>query len=447
MTTTTDTTDVYAEQFFKWARILGRDCPAWLHPVRQAALAQFAERGFPTMRDEDWRHTNVAPVASTEFVPAQAHAAKVTPEQIQQFRLRGDDEAVMVFVNGYFAGHLSDVTTLPEGVRGMNLAEALAVDLPVVKEHFARLVKSQDNAFVALNTAFAQDGAVIDIPPDVVVETPIHLLFVATAEEQPVVAHPRNLIVAGDNSSFRVIEHYVALDQGVYFNNAVTELFTGDNLAGDHCKVIRESDQAYHIATLQMRQGRSNRITSQTICLGGALVRNDINPVLDGEGAESSLDGLYMLDGAQHTDNHLCVEHRSPHTSSRECFRGILDGKSRGVFCGRIIVRPGAQKTDAKQSNMNILLSGQAQIDTKPQLEILADDVKCTHGATIGQIDPDAIFYFRSRGIAEDAARNLLVYAFAREGLSSVQDERLRAQLEEVVLSRLPDGELLRGVV
>jgi Fe-S cluster assembly protein SufD len=329
----------------------------------------------------------------------------------------------------------------------MNLAEALAADLPVVKEHFARHASYWDNPFVALNTAFAEDGAVIEIPPGVVLDTPVHLLFVASAEERREVAHPRNLIVAGDHSRFCVIEHYVALHGGVYLNESVTELLAGDDAVGEHCQVVRESDQAYHIATLHMRQGRSSRISSQTVCLGGALVRNDINSVLDGEDAEIALDGLYWLAGAQHADNHLRVEHRSPHTSSREVFRGVMDGESRGVFCGRIVVRPGAQKTNAKQTNMNLLLSGRAQVDTKPQLEILADDVKCTHGATIGQVDPDSVFYLRARGIAEDTARNLLVYAFAREGLGQVPDERLRGQLDEVLLTRMPDGELLRGVV
>ncbi len=445
MTTTADITDACAEKFARYAGLLDGELPSWLLPIREAALAQFTKQGFPTVRDEEWRHTNITPLAETEFESADPDATRVSPGQIRRFRLGAGNETALVFVNGYFAEHLSDVAALPKGVRVMDLAKALAADLPAVRNHYARYAGIGKNAFAALNTAFAGRGAFVEIPRGAMVETPIHLLYVS-CEEEPTVAHPRNLIVAGEGSQFRVIEHYVALDQGVYFNNVVTEVVAAENVVGDHCKVIRESNRAYHIATLGIHQARSSHISSQTICLGGALVRNDINSVLNGEGAHCDLDGLYMLGGKQHADNHLRVEHRSPHTSSREFFRGILDDRSQGVFCGRIIVRPGAQKIDAKQTNKNLLLSDRAQINTKPQLEILADDVKCTHGATIGQIDEDAIFYLRSRGISEDAARSLLTYAFAGESLAQVRDRRLRAQLEQLVLSRLPNGELLRGL-
>ncbi|MFH1417568.1 MAG: Fe-S cluster assembly protein SufD [Planctomycetota bacterium] len=446
MTTIMDITDVYAEKFSRHTEFVDGESPLWLSPIREAALAQFTKQGFPTVRDEEWRHTNVAPLAETEFDPADQNETRVSPEQIGQFRLGDGNEALFVFVNGRFAEHLSDMATLPAGVRVMDLSDALAANLPAVQDHFTRNAGTASNAFVALNTAFAGHGAFVEIPRGAIVETPIHLLFVSEAGDRPTAAHPRNLIVAGEGSQFRVIEHYVALDQGVYFNNVVTEVLADENVVGDHCKVIRESDGAYHIATLQVRQGPCSNISSQTICLGGAIVRNDIALVLDGEGAQCELDGLYLLTGKQHADNHLRVEHRTPHTSSREFFRGILDGRSRGVFCGRIVVQPGAQKTNAKQTNMNLLLSDQAQVDTKPQLEIFADDVKCTHGATIGQIDEDAIFYLRSRGIGEDAARSLLTYAFAGESLARVRDQRLRGQLEQLVLSRLQNGELLRGL-
>jgi Fe-S cluster assembly protein SufD len=446
MSTMTTTTEAYAEQFAQRASAVGREHPAWLRDIREEAFARFEDRGFPTVHDEAWHYTNPQPLANTEFHLSDLDVTQVSPEQISRFRLGGGNEALLVFVNGRFAWHLSDLTTLPEGVRVTSLSQALAAELPVVRHHLTRYAGYKDNAFVALNTAFAEEGAFVEIPRGAVVETPIHLLFVSCANQRPGVAHPRILILAGENSQFRVIEHYVPLGEGVYFNNPVTELVAGENVVGDHCKVVRESERAYHVATLQIHQARGSNIASQTICLGGVLVRNDINPVLNGEGAFCNLDGLYMLDGKQHADNHLRVDHRSPHTSSREFFRGLLGGNSRGVFCGRIIVRPGAQKTDAKQTNMNLLLSERAEVDTKPQLEILADDVKCTHGATIGQINPDAVFYLRSRGIDEESARSLLVYAFARESLASVQDPRLRAQLEQLVLSRLPNGELLRGL-
>ncbi len=446
MTTITEMTDVWVERFARESQSLDQRIPTWLQSRREEALGRFTEQGFPTIRDEDWRHTAVTPLTERAFESADPDTASVLPEQIRLFRLGDDKEALLVFVNGYFAEHLSDVSALPQGVRVMDLATALAADLPAVKNHYARYAGVGKNAFVAMNTAFAGRGAFVEIPFGTVVETPIHLLFVSNPGDPPVVAHPRNLIVAGENSQFSIIEHYVSLNGGVYFNNVVTEIVAAENAVVDHCKVIRESDEAYHIATLQVYQHRVSSLSSQTICLGGALVRNDINPVLDGEGAYCDLEGLYMLAGKQHADNHLRVEHRTPHTSSREFFRGILDDRSHGVFCGRIIVRPGAQKTDAKQTNKNMLLSDRAQIDSKPQLEIFADDVKCTHGATVGQLDGDAVFYLRSRGISEDAAHSLLTYAFARESLAHVRDRGLRAQLEQLVLSRLPNGDLLRGL-
>ena len=446
MMTISDITDVNAERFARHARRMDGAFPLWFRSLRDAALVQFTDQGFPTTRNEEWRHTNVTTLAETEFELAGPWETQVTPEQVSCFRLGGGDEATLVFVDGRFSEHLSDVAALPEGVCAMSLATALTADLPQVKDHFPPTAAKGQSPFVTLNTAFAGRGAFVEIPPDLVLETPIHLLFISSASARPTMAHQRNLILAGSNSRFSVIEQYVSLGQGRYFNNPVTDVVAAENAAVDHCKVVRESDRAYHVGTLRIHQGRSSNISSQTISLGGALVRNDISPVLNGEGAECDLQGLYMLTGTQHVDNHLRVEHRTPHTSSREFFRGILDDRSRGVFCGRIVVSPGAQKTDAKQTNMNLLLSDRARVDTKPQLEIFADDVKCTHGATIGQIDADAVFYLRSRGIGEDAAHSLLTYAFARESLAHVRDLRLRTRLEQLVLSRLPNGELLQGV-
>jgi len=443
-TTTEQVLDRYARQFarFETAPPRGRD--GWLTPLRKAAFAHFAELGFPTTREEAWRFTNVAPLAGTEFVGPERDEASVSSRDVRRFCLGTDAEVLLVFVNGSFAPTLSRMTNLPAGVRVASLAAVLADSPAALREHLGRHAAYQTDAFTALNTAFFEDGAFVWIPRGMVVNAPLHLLYVSVSETQPTLMHPRNLIVADENSQFQIVEQYVALGDGIYFNNAVTELVAGENVVAQHCKVVRESDAAYHVGTVQLHQGRASRVVSHGVLLGGALVRHNINPVLDGEGANSELHGLYLLTGTQHADNHLRVEHRRPRTSSHEYFRGILDGRSHGVFSGRIVVYPEAQKTDAKQTNMNLLLSEGAQVHSHPQLEIRADDVKCTHGSTTGQVDDDAMFYLRSRGVPADAARSLLIYAFARESLDRVPIEPLRRPLTELVLARLPHGELLR---
>ena len=289
-----------------------------------------------------------------------------------------------------------------------------------------------------------EDGAYVHIPKGVYLEQPIHLVFVSTADAGPVVSHPRNLIVAETGSQATIIESYLGLGDGVYFTNAVTEIVVGENAVIDHYKVGREAQQAYHVGTTQIYQDRSSNASSHAVTIGGAIVRNDINTLLDGEGAQCTLNGLYLVSGRQHVDNHLRVEHAKPHCDSREFFKGVLDGHGKAVFTGRIIVRKDAQKTDAKQTNMNLLLSKHAQVDTKPQLEIFADDVKCTHGATIGQIDENAMFYLRSRGLSEPAARSLLVFAFASEAIDRIRPQLLRAQLRQMLFDRLPEGHRLQ---
>ena len=293
------------------------------------------------------------------------------------------------------------------------------------------------HAFVALNTAFVADGAFIEIPKGLVLEKPIHLLYVSDAAGQPVVSHPRNLIVAGRESQVGVIESYVALSEAAYFTNAVTEVVAGEGAVVDYCKAQQESDLAFHYARVQVRQERSSSVSIHSFALGAALLREEVQTVLDGEGAEAALNGLFVIAGRQHVDNHTVIDHAKPHCSSRELYKGILEGKSTGVFNGKIIVRKDAQKTDSKQSNKNLLLSEDAVINTKPQLEIFADNVKCTHGATIGQINPEAVFYLRSRGIAWEEARNLLTYAFANELMERLKYGPLRQRLSGGLFARL----------
>ncbi len=420
--------------------------PSWVGRIRKAAMSRFSELGFPSTRLEEWKYTSVAPIAKGYFRTAGYELNGLTAEALARVTLGEAACAQLVFVNGHYSAELSFVRSLPGGVKAGSIAAALTADPASLEPHLARYASYQDHAFVALNTAFVQDGAFVHVPKGTVLQAPIHLLFVSTtsfgsAHNRPgtaTVSYPRNLIVVGDDSQSVIVESYVGLGNGVYFTNAVTEIVGGKNAVIAHYKLERESREAFHIATVQAHLDRSSNFSSRSIDLGGALVRNDVNAVLAGEGIDCTLDGLYLVTGRQHVDSHTRIDHVKPHCSSRELYKGVLDGKSRAVFNGKIYVHKDAQKTDAKQTNKNLLLSEDAVINTKPQLEIYADDVKCTHGSTIGQLDQDAIFYLRSRGIDLATARSLMTYAFASEIISRIRIEPLRTRLENLLVTRLP---------
>jgi Fe-S cluster assembly protein SufD len=437
----TDEKDLYTADFERFEKEQAEKSPAWMHSLRRSAMEQFARLGFPSVHDEEWRFTNVAALERVPFQSSGSYPFQETNVTIDRFKLRNCAVHLMVFVNGRFCQGLSSIQDLPTGVQLVNLATALRGNSEILASHLARYASYQEQAFTALNTAFIEDGALIFIPRDVVVGLPIHLLFLSSNAGKHLVSHPRNLILAGENSQVRIIESYVATDDEVYFTNAVTEIVLNDNAILDHYKLQRESLSAFHFSTLQVQQGRSSGFSTHSISLGAALARNDVNVVLNGEGGEANLDGLYLVSGQQHVDNHTRIDHAKPHCSSRELYKGVLDDKARGVFNGRIIVRPDAQKTDSKQTNKNLLLSEEALANTNPQLEIYADDVKCTHGATIGQLSADALFYLRARGIGLETARNLLTYAFANEITNRIKIEPLREELEKLLFSRLPADE------
>jgi Fe-S cluster assembly protein SufD len=319
---------------------------------------------------------------------------------------------------------------------------ALDKDTDLIEHHLTRYADYQKDAFLALNTAFIEDGAFVYVQKGTVLEEPIHLLYITTTSDAPTMTNPRNLILAEDNSQATIVEHYVSLNDSLYFSNVVTEVVVGSNSVLNHFMIERESKRAFNISTLRVQQGRSSNVTSHSVLLGGAIVRNNVHPVLAGEGSECYINGLFMSTGRQHMDNYMKVEHASPHCDSRQLYKGVLNGKSRGVFHGRIIVHKDAQKTDAKQTNRNLLLSDEAKIDTKPQLEIYADDVKCTHGATIGQLDENAIFYLRSRGMTLDSARALLLFAFTSEILDGIKVDPIRKYLESLVTDWFVQGKL-----
>ena len=436
----------YVESFGAFVAEAANKGQSWLEPIRRAAIARFGELGFPTTKDEDWRFTSVAPIAKTAFTRPGDGQADPGPRALDPFVFSGLECCRLVFVNGRYSAALSSIGSLPVGVKVGSLAWALAAGRDVLERHLTQYAAFHEEAFCALNTAFMEDGAFVVLPRGTVLETPIHLLYVSTETAEPLIIHPRNLIVAEEDSQATVVEDYVSLGDGVAFSNAVTEVMVGQNGVLSHTLIERENARSYNVSTLRIQQGRTSSVASHSVLLGGALVRNNVHPVMAGEGCDCLINGLFLARGRQHMDNYMKVEHASPHCGSRQFYHGILDGQSRGVFHGRIIVHKDAQKTDAKQTNRNLLLSEDAQMDTKPQLEIYADDVKCTHGATIGQINEDSVFYLRSRGIGRDAARALLLLAFAEECLERMKIAPIRRHLEGLVAAWLPQGRLLEDV-
>jgi Fe-S cluster assembly protein SufD len=412
--------------------------PAWIAPLRKAGIDRFAQVGFPTLNDEDWRFTNVSGIARLPFKPVFSGGAnEITAEAVAKFTFGRLPGSRLVFVNGHYAPKLSVIAALPKGARVQNLASALSTEAKLIEAAMAKYPAADQNAFAALNTAFFQDGAFVHVPDGQRIEEPVHLLFISTAPEEGATSHPRNLIIAGKNSQATVLESYVSVADAPYFTNAVTDLLLDEGAVVEHAKFQDESVSAFHIAAVRASLARNANLISHSIATGAQLSRNNIRTSLGGEGVECVLNGLYLTRGEQLADHHMVVEHAQPHCNSHEYYNGILDGKSKGVFHGRILVRQAAQKTDAKQTNKNLLLSDDATVDTKPQLEIYADDVKCTHGATIGQLNDESIFYLRARGIGAERARRMLIHAFAGEIIERVRHAAARQELDALVWDRL----------
>lgn len=415
----------------------------WLVSARSNALERFAQNGFPGARDEEWKYTSVAAIEKSAFLAAapQSGHDQAAAALVEQFSLTGS--ALLVFVNGRYRPALSAPGRLPAGATLKSLAAALESSPEALEPYLAD--DASQTVFGALNTAFMADGAYLHLARGTVVEQPIQLLFIATeAGAAGAMISPRNLIVAEDGAQATVIEHYAGSGGAAYLTNAVTQIFAGANAAIEHYKLQQEALQSFHIAGIHARQGRDSRLSSHAVSLGALLARNDLTTAFAGSGCDATFDGLYLAGGRQHVDHHTRIDHAQPNGTSRETYRGVLDGHSRAVFNGQIVVRPGAQKTDARQANHNLLLSRDAEIDTKPQLEIYADDVKCTHGATVGQLDDNQLFYLRARGIEETMARSLLVHAFANDLVERIRVASLRTRLEQILLARLPQGERIR---
>ena len=414
--------------------------PDWLKGLRRSAFQWVSEHGFPTAKDDAWKYTRVAPILDVPFEPAEPGTnRRLSAWTIDQ--LANDFGGPrLVFVNGYFAADLSSLKRLPDGVQVASLASVLADDGEALEPILSRPFREDPHAFTALNAALAEDGAFIRIPANTTVEEPIHLVFLSDAGPTPLASHPRSLVLVGAGSRTTIIETHAGILGGVYLSNAVTEVVLDEGATVEHYKVQSETETAFHVALLSVRLGRDSRFSAHSVALGSSIARHEVKVALEAPGAEVVLNGLYMPRGEQHLDNPTTIEHAAPQCTSRELYKGVVDGRGRGVFDGRIVVRPGAMKTDASLTNKNLLLSESAEADTRPRLEIFADDVKCAHGAAVGQLDQDAVFYLRSRGIPDAAARGLLTYAFANEMLGLIRVEPLRSHVERLVAWRLGTG-------
>ena len=408
--------------------------PAWVKERRDQAAKRFAQVGYPTVRHEDWRFTNVAPIADAKFSPAEGSFAKAA-SLVDGVKVAG--ALRLAIVNGQFAAGLSDLSAMPKGVRIAGLRDGARDGADGLEQHLAKVFNVDTHPFAALNTAHLDDGVGVFIAAGAAVETPIHIVVVTGGDTKAVVAHPRVLVVAGANSQVRIAQTFVGAPGQVYFNNAVAEVVVGDGAIVDYYTDQRESEQAFHIANVQAHVAARGVFASHAFAIGGRIQRHDIGIALKGEGADCTMNGVYLADGDRLMDTHTSLDHAMPHCTSHELYKGILAGKARAVFNGRIIVRIDAQKTDAKQTNRALLLSDEATINSNPQLEIFADDVKCTHGAAVGQLDEEAMFYLQARGLTRVEARDMMLHAFAGEVLDGLKIPELRQQIEDAFFTAL----------
>jgi Fe-S cluster assembly protein SufD len=434
------TTRTFVEGFDRVEPELARRGPAWLREARRAAVARLAERGLPTTRHEDWRYTSLAPIEETAFdLTAGAAPGSVGPAALEP-HLIDPGWPRLVFVNGRYAPALSSGGPRPGGARVGSLTDALAGNGDGLAPDLLGEDGELDDAWTALNAAFWRDGALVRVPAGAALEAPVHLVFLTAPGEPGPATHPRSVVVLERDSRATVVETYAVAGGGTYLTNAVTRVVLADGARLEHHRVEQESGGAFHVGRTYAVQGRDSYLSSSSILFGGRLARHDVRVRLGAEGAECALRGLYVIGGRQHVDINTVVDHARPHGRSRQLYKGVLDGRARGVFSGRVVVRPGAQKTDAHQTNKNLLLSDGVEVDSKPQLEIFADDVKCSHGAADGQLAADAMFYLKSRGLGEAQARALLTYGFASEVLGRIGPEALRARLDALLTARLAGG-------
>ncbi len=426
----------FVSLFDRYQKSLNGELTPATRALQKSALETFRSSRFPTTRDEDWKYTNLSEalrhdyrLAAREDLPSGLLLSRMRYAQISPLRL--------VFVNGYFSDSLSDVRDLPRGITIVPLSTAFRRHADVVETYLDRLSGRLGGVFGTVNASTLTDGAFIHLAAKAILDVPVLMIFLNHGAKKPTLIQPRNLVIAERNSRCTLIETYVGPDDSMYLTNAVTEVFARDNAFVDHHKLQIENTRSYHLGNLMVHQQRSSNFSSHVYSLGAALARNETQTILDGEGVESTLNGIYLAKGNQHVDNRTMIDHARPHGHSWEVYKGILADKATAAFNGKILVRQDAQKTDAKQSNHALLLSPNATINSKPQLEIFADDVKCTHGATVGQLDDKILFYMRSRGIPKDKAEHLLTFAFAADIFSGIAVPTLKDWLGEAILQRL----------
>jgi Fe-S cluster assembly protein SufD len=430
-----DIKNYYLTQFDEFEKSLNGEKSSDFQKVRKDAISKFAELTFPTQKDEEWKYTNISSLLKNNFSPIPVKE-KVSQELINKFLFDKMEHSLIVFVNGAFSPELSKLIDIPKGVVIGSLADALKNNNTIVKKHLGKYAENENCFFTTLSTAFTTDGAFIYVPDGKVVEDPIHIIFIVKSGSEKILTQPRNLFVAGKKSQVTIIEHYVSDEESIYFTNSVTEIVADESAVVDHIKLQEESKKAFHIARMEVDQERSSNFSSHLISHGAEISRNDFNARFNDEGSECMLNGLFMIGDEQLFDAHTMIDHAKPHCNSHEHYKGILQDKSKGVFNGKVMVRRDAQKTNAFQENNAILLSDDAVMNTKPQLEIFADDVKCSHGATIGKLNDEAKFYLKSRSIGEEAATAILIHAFASDVITSIKIPALRDYLEEIITKR-----------
>lgn len=430
----------YLKNFEQFENSLNGDRFSSISNLRKEALNKFSELDFPTTKDEEWKYTSIAPLLQHNFKPDfEKHS--ITKEQVNEFTFESLEPNVVVVVNGLYYPELTTLNDIPEGVTVGSISKAISSNSPLVEKHFGKYAEFGTHIFTSLSTAFTKDGVFIHVPEGKIVEQPIHILFITISGNEKLLVQPRNLFIADKNSQVTIIEHFVNIDSEIYFTNTVTEAVVGENAVVDHIKLQEESKSAFHIGRTEIDQERTSNFTSHSVSLGASLSRNDFSAKFNDEGGECTLNGLFLTEDNQLFDTHTLIDHAKPNCNSHEHYKGILDDTSRGVFNGKVMVRKDAQKTNAFQENNNIILSQEALVNTKPQLEIFADDVKCSHGATIGQLDKDAMFYLKARGIGDETARAILIHAFASDVIRSVKVKPVRNYIEEILTKKFNQPE------
>lgn len=429
-------TEHYAAQFRKFEKNGAQKSPAWVHDVRKNALSAFSETGFPTTKAEEWKYTNVGPIAKAPFQYSSA-ARKMSSDIVQSFLVRDIKQHVLTFVDGHFSRDLSSITSLPAGVIIMNMAEAVTAHEKLVRQYLSQFVSYDKNPFTALNTAFMNDGVFCYVPENIHVDHPVHLLFLSTQHDEQIVSHIRNLIIVEEGAKLSCLCSYHSVDGNKNLTNAVTEIIAKKNSEIEFVKVQKENDSSYHVENLSTHQFKDSNVHVFSLALGGAIARNDMSVIIDGEKAECNLNGLYVVAGEQLIDHHTFMHHIHPNCPSHELFKGILTDKGRAVFNGKVYVEAEAQKTDSKQTNRNLVLSDTAIVDTKPELEIFADDVKCTHGAAVGGLNESHSFYLKTRGISAELSKTMLTVGFAAEATGKIRNSDIQHHVDQIVVDHL----------